>query len=106
MGDSRIQRDGSADEVAGETVLDAATLLGAANRDVRDLKYTFQFVMSAGSAVLEAAGPSGALTQHTSGLVDGDIVHTTADEMYGSYKVVWTGTGTTGVVHWWAEARR
>jgi hypothetical protein len=102
----RQQLSGNAPEATGTTVLDAATILGNALRDLKDYKLTFQFEMGAGSCVLQGNGPGDALEDHTTGITDGNIVHTTEDEIYDEYLVTWTGTGDTGVVYWWAEARR
>lgn len=88
------------------TILANAELLkGVSNNDVRDNKWTFQFEMGAGSAVLAAKGPAGEFTDYRTGLLDNDIVIALNDEGYSEFRVTWTGTGNTGSVSVRGEAR-
>ena len=88
------------------TILGNADLMkGVSNNDIRDNKWTLQFGMGGGSAVLAAKGPTDEFTDYRTGLVNGDLVVMTDDEGYSEFRVTWTGTGNTGSVCTRGEAR-
>lgn len=88
------------------TILANADLMKAvASNDVRDNKWTFQFAMTAGSAVFAVKGPAGVFTNYRINILDTDQVVILDDEAYPEFRVTWTGTGGTGSVSVRGEER-